>query len=180
MLKLMLNWKTHQLNLSFRFDAKPVHTSALPAINGDKNLILFSKVHFLFQDHEIPHWTWPRTDSQFQTGCEKHLKNHVWVNFREREGTFRIAKSSLSCLDAHSSQWSNPGYTKTWVINTALKWRSLLCVSATLAWHADLRATFAITFTAKYIVKQTNGWLALHRCVHIPDAVTRHTHKKFS
>lgn len=57
MLKLMFNWKTHQLNLSFRFYVKPVRAGTLHAINGDRNPFLFLKLHFLFQDHEIPNLT---------------------------------------------------------------------------------------------------------------------------
>ena len=171
MLKLMLNWKTHQLNLSFRFDAKPVHAGALPAINGDENLILFSKVHFLFQDHEIPHWTWPRTGSPFQTGWEKHLKNHVWVNFREREGTFKIAKSSLSCSDTHSSQWSNPGHTKTWVINTALEWRSLLYQRYPCLTHCPAEPHLQLHLLPNILLsRQMGGWLSTDVCIFLKQS----------
>lgn len=37
------------VNLSFRFEAKLVHAGALPAINGEENMILYFKVHFIFR-----------------------------------------------------------------------------------------------------------------------------------
>lgn len=180
MLKLMFNWKTHQLNLSSRFYVKPVHAGTLDAINGDWNPIFFFKFHFLFQDHEIPNWTWPWTGFRFSTGYENHLRiicESIW--WKEKKhlkflSPFWIARRSFS----------NSG-TQSWVYNDLSNWycyrgnlTSLCQYYATLPQVLACVATFTTLSTAKCDAKWINGSLALHRCAHIPKPVTIHNINK--
>lgn len=89
MLKLMFNWKTHQLKLSFRFYVKPTHAGTLLAINRDWNPILFEKFIFFFKTMKYQTELDPEQALSFKLDVKTTYESCELISQKER-GHFKF------------------------------------------------------------------------------------------
>lgn len=132
-------------------------------------LFFFKKFIFFFRTMKYQTEFDPK-QTPFQTGCENNL---------------RILRESISWTEKEPLKFLSPLWILICIFNNSMmqpylykdssNWCSCrVNITASPFLTQTCIATFTITSIAKYIVKWTNGSLALHRCVRITEPVTSH------